>query len=85
MDNMKYEMIAEVTGRLRAEFFQSFLEAEGIDVQLFEESFNQSAYVLPMSVVQVFVPKDKAEAARTLLAGYEEFQPEDEDDEEESD
>jgi hypothetical protein len=75
-------MIGEANGRLRAEFFKSFLEAEGIDVQLFEESYTHSSYVAPLAPVQIFVPKDKAEAARRLLADYEEFQPEDEEEEE---
>lgn len=72
---MKYEKVAEVNGRLRAEFFKSYLEAQGIDVQLFEESISHTNYGLPFGAVQVFVPKEKLEAARALLASYVEFQP----------
>jgi hypothetical protein len=78
---MKYEKVAEVNGHIRAEFFKSFLEAEGIDVHLFDESITHTGYGLPLGAVQVFVPKDKVEAARLLLASYEEFQPEDVEDE----
>lgn len=73
---MKYEKVADVNGRLRAEFFKSYLEAEGIDVQLFDESITHTGYGLPFGAVQIFVPKDKLEAARRMLASYEEFQPE---------
>jgi hypothetical protein len=81
MDSLKYTKIAEVNGHMQAEFFKSFLEAQGIDVQLFEESFAQSSYVSPLAMVQVFVPKERAEEAHQLLASYEEFQPEQEDEE----
>ena len=73
---MKYEKVAEVNGHMRAEFFKSVLEAQGIDVQLFEESITHTYYGLPFGAVEVFVPKDKVEAARKLLDSYQEFQPE---------
>jgi hypothetical protein len=75
MDQLKYEVIAEVIGRLEAEMIESFLEAEGIDVELIQESIGHSAY--PVAVdglgsVQIFVPKVKIHEARAWLKAYRE-------------
>jgi hypothetical protein len=75
MDKMKYEKLTEVQGRLEGNFIESYLEAEGIDVELIQESVGQSIY--PVTVngfgrVQVFVPKDKIKEARELLKAYRE-------------
>ena len=78
---MTYEKIGEVTGRLRAEFIESFLEAEGIDVELFDESVTHSSYASSLGVVQIYVPKTKIVKARKLLKSFEEFQPEEDDEE----
>jgi hypothetical protein len=73
MDELKYEVLAEVNGRLEAEMIESFIEAEGIDVELIQESVGQSVY--PVAVdglgrVQIFVPKDNVIEARELLKLY---------------
>ena len=34
---MKWEVLTEVQGRLEAEFLKSYLEAQGIEVELFQE------------------------------------------------
>ena len=73
MDELKYEMIVEVNGRLEAEMIESFLEAEGIDVELVQESIGHSAY--PVAVdglgrVQIFVPKEKEKEAREWIKVY---------------
>jgi hypothetical protein len=73
MDELKYEVLAEVNGRLEAEMIESFIEAEGIDVELIQESVGQSVY--PVAVdglgrVQIFVPKDNMIEARELLKIY---------------
>ncbi len=70
-DELKYERIAEVLGRGRADVAQSVLEAEGIPVQLVEESASQSSYVTPFAVVQIFVPKADADRARELIRGLD--------------
>jgi hypothetical protein len=72
MDELKWERIAEVQGRLDADLIESYLEAHGIDVELIQESLGRSIY--PVTIdglgrVQVFVPKEKAEDARELLKG----------------
>jgi hypothetical protein len=73
MDQIKYEKIVEVVGRLEADVIESFLEAEGIDVELIQESIGHSSYAVAvdgLGRVQVFVPKDKAEEAREWLKVY---------------
>jgi hypothetical protein len=74
MDEMKWEMIIEVTGRGNAELLKSYLEAEGVPVQLIQESAGQSLFpvnIEGLGSVQVYVPKDQAEAARELLTAYD--------------
>jgi hypothetical protein len=76
MDELKYEKIGEANSRAEAE---SFLKAEGIDVELVEESISHTAYVLPQALVEIFVPKEKAEQALKLLTPFDDIQPEKED------
>lgn len=73
MDELKWEILDEVQGRLEAEFVKSYLEAEGIEVELFQESIGHHIY--PVTVdglgrVQIFVPKEQAKEARTLYEAY---------------
>jgi len=75
MDQLTYEILAEVFGRLEAELIESLLEAEGIDVELVQESVGHTIY--PVSVdglgrVQIFVPKNKILEAREWLKTYRE-------------
>jgi hypothetical protein len=70
MDDLKYELLAEVYGRMEAELIKSYLEAHEINVELFQESIGQNNY--PTSVdtlgnVQIFVRKDKIKEALELL------------------
>ncbi len=67
MDEMKYERIAEVMGGGYAEMVQSYLEAEGIPVELIQDGVSRSIYATPFAPVQVFVPKDQARRARELI------------------
>lgn len=78
MDQLTYEKLAEVFGRLEAEMIESLLEAEGIDVELVQESVGHTIY--PVTVdglgrVQIFVPKDKVHEAREWLKTYQEGIP----------
>jgi hypothetical protein len=73
MEKMKYEKLTELQGRLEANLFESYLEAQGIDVELFQESVGQSSYAVTVDGfgrVQVFVPRDKIEEARQLLKAF---------------
>ena len=74
MDELTWELLTETNGRLEADLLKSYLEAYDIPVELFQESVGQHIYPVTMDGlgrVQVFVPKEKSAAARTLL---EEFQ-----------
>ena len=75
MEKMKYERLFDVQGRLEANMVESYLEAEGIDVELVQESIGQSIYAVMGDVlgrVQVFVPKNQIEEAREWLKTYRE-------------
>jgi len=74
MDQLKWELLVELYGRFEAELLKSYLEAEEIQVQLFQEGTGQDIYPVnigPLAMVQVFVPKEKIEDARILLASFE--------------
>ena len=70
MDELKYGLLAEVYGRMEAELVKSYLEAHGIDVELFQESIGQNIYPTTIDMlgsVQIFVEKDKLEEALVLF------------------
>jgi len=70
MDDMKYEMLTELTSRLEADLLESYLEANGVDVELFQESVGHNAFPVTnesLGLVQVFVPKEKIKQAKNLL------------------
>jgi len=81
MDELKYEKIGEANSRAEAEVIESLLEAEGIDVELFEESISHSAYSVTLARVQIFVPKEQVEQARELLENFGDIEPEPDDEE----
>ena len=63
MDELKYELLAEVYGRMEAELIKSYLEAHEIDVELISENPLVKIFI-PTTVdtarqVQIFVSKDK--------------------------
>lgn len=73
MNEMKYELLTELTSRLEADLLESYLEANGIDVELFQESIGQNIYPVTIDMlghVQVFVPKDKLKQAQKLLENF---------------
>ena len=74
MPDLEWELLTEVGGRLQADMLKSHLEAEGIDVELFQEAVGRHAY--PVTVdglgrVQIFVARKHIVAARQILAEYE--------------
>lgn len=72
-EDMKYELLTELTSRLEADLLESYLEAHGIDVELFQESVGHSAFPVTIDTlgrVQVFVPKDKIKTATKLLETF---------------
>jgi hypothetical protein len=79
MDEMKWEKLTDIYGRIEADVFKSFLEAKGVPVELFQEAVGQHAFpttIDGLGHVQIFVPKEKFEEAKTLL---ETFQKSDQD------
>lgn len=72
MDNLTWEILTEVSGRLEAEFIKSYLEANDVDVELFQESVGQTMGITinGLGTVQIFVPKEQAAEARRLLEEY---------------
>lgn len=75
MDEMKYEKLGEANSRAEAEVVESFLEAQGIDVELVEESISRSAYTLATARVEIFVPKELLEQALELLKPFDDIEP----------
>jgi hypothetical protein len=75
MDELKWELLVEVFGRMDAELIKSYLEAQGIEVELFQEAVGHHIYpttIDGMGRVQIFVAKKNAREARKLLKEYEE-------------
>ena len=73
MDKLKYEKIGEANSRAEADVIESFLEAEGIDVELIEESVSYTSYAVPLVRIQIFVPIEKFEQARELLKSFDDI------------
>ena len=73
MDELQWELLTEVQGRLEAELLKTYLEAYGIDVELFQESVGHHVYpvmVDGLGRVQLFVAKEQAKEAHQLLDEY---------------
>ena len=82
MDELKYEKIGEANSRGEAEVIESFLQAEGIDVELVEESISRTAYAFPLVRVEIYVPKAQVKQALKLVKPFDDIQPEEDDEEE---
>ena len=69
MDSLKWELLTEVQGRLEADLLKSYLDAQGVEVELFQEAIGHNVYpvmVDGLGRVQVFVPKKMIKQAREL-------------------
>ncbi len=74
MDKLTWEMLTETNGRPQADLLKSYLEAEGVEVELFQEAVGHHIYPVMidgLGRVQVFVPKEQFARAKELLAAYE--------------
>ena len=81
MNEMKWEKLADVYGRIDADVLKSYLEAEGIQIELFQEAVGHHAFpttIDGLGRVQVFVPKEQIEEARSLYEAYQNASPDDE-------
>jgi hypothetical protein len=70
MTDLKYELLVELNSRMEADLLKSYLEAQGIPVEVFQESVGHSIYpvALPgLGSVQVFVANEKIKQAQSTL------------------
>jgi hypothetical protein len=74
MDELKWEKLTEVYGRMEAEGLKSLLEAEGIQVELIQEAAGRiyAVTVDGLGRVQIFVPKEQLNEAKEWLRIYRE-------------
>jgi hypothetical protein len=73
MDELKWELLIEVQGRMEADLLKSYFEAYGIDIELFQESVGHHVYpvmINGLGRVQLFVSKEQARDAHHLLDEY---------------
>jgi len=85
MDELKWEVLTEVQGRMQADLLKSYFEAYGIEVELFQEAVGHHIYPVTINglgVVQLFVSKEQADAARKLLEEYNEASKDEEENDE---
>jgi hypothetical protein len=74
MDELKWELLAEVYGRMDAELIKSYFEAQGIELELFQEAVGHNVFPTNLDDfgrVQIFVSKENASQARKLFTEYE--------------
>jgi len=83
MDELKYQKIGEVGGRWKADIIESFLRAEGIEAELVQGAITHYVYKGLIDPVEVYVPNANVSAALELLKSFEEFQPEEDEDNDE--
>ncbi len=74
MDELKWAKLTDVYGRMDAELVKSYLEAHGIDAELFQEAVGH--YIYPTTIdgmgrVQIFVEKENLGEARKLIERFE--------------
>ena len=73
MNEMKWAKLTEVIGRMDADLIESYLEANGIDVELFQEAVGHLIYpttIDGLGRVQIFVEKENLHEARKLLERF---------------
>jgi len=74
LDDVKWELVGVFNGRLEAELLQSYLEARGIEVAIFQEAVGHHVY--PVTIdglgrVQLFVSRENSAEARELISQYQ--------------
>ncbi len=73
MEELKWELLTETNGRLQADLIKSYLQAQGIEVELFQEAVGHHIYPVMidgLGRVQIFVPKTQLQQAKELLSAY---------------
>ena len=75
MDELKWAKLTEVYGRMDADLIESYLKANGIDVELFQEAVGHTIYpttIDGLAKVQIFVQKENLEEARKMIERFNE-------------
>lgn len=70
MDELKWEHLTDVQGRIQADILKAYFQENGIEVETFQEALGRDLFPTTLDIlglVQIFVPKKDAEAARQLL------------------
>jgi hypothetical protein len=75
MDEMKYALLTEVLGRWKADVIENFLESEGMDVVVVQETVSD-LFTSTFSPVKIYVPKESITRSRELLKAFDESQDE---------
>jgi len=73
MDELTWAKLTEVYGRMQAEVIESYLKAEGIETELFQEAVGHLIYpttIDGLAKIQIFVPKEALADARHLLERF---------------
>jgi hypothetical protein len=73
MDELKWKLLVEVQGRLEADLLKSYLEAYGIQTEIFQESVGHNAFpvmVDGLGRVQIFVSKEQLTEAEEILKDF---------------
>lgn len=73
MDESEWVLIEEVVGELQAELIRGLLEAQNIQVWLSQEGVGRSIYpvnISPLGKVQILVPSNQSQEARSILEEY---------------
>ena len=71
MDELKYELLTEVLGQMEAELLKLYFQSNEIEVELFQEATSLNVTPVTFGRVEIYVEKQNAEKARSLLAEYE--------------
>jgi hypothetical protein len=73
MDELKWAKLTEVYGRMDADLIESYLEAHGIDTELFQEAVGHNIYpttIDGLGKVQIFVAKENLAEARKMIERF---------------
>ena len=69
---MLYTKLADVVGRWQADILESYLESEGIDAVLFQDTMSHVTLTPVFAEVQIYVPTASIKKARELLKAFNE-------------
>jgi hypothetical protein len=75
MDELKWAKLTEVYGRMDADLIESYLKANGIDVELFQEAVGHNIYpttIDGLAKIQIFVAKENLDEARKMIERFNE-------------